>query len=207
MHFWKEGDQSEAVCEACEKRVVTRFEPRTLRLEQSAIDVPNVLVGVCTECGETASVPAQSTPKIKEARERRKAETLEARIPLHLDDMLHALADYFHTAVEGFRADLLRFYMREVAEDADFAKRVKTLAASELAGGRARSRISLRAPRSLLREARASAAGIGLHGDAELIRGIIVAAKEDVLEAGSPARVARLGGAAQAEGAPRLATV
>ncbi|MBB4639299.1 hypothetical protein [Longimicrobium terrae] len=206
MHFWKEGDRSEAICERCEKRVVTRFEPRTLRLEQSAIDVPNVLVGVCTECGETASVPAQSTPKIKEARERRKAETLEARIPLHLDDMLHALADYFHTAVEGFRADLLRFYMREVADDAAFAERVRSLASSELAGGRARSRISLRAPTALLEQARASAAQAGM-SDAELIRGIIVAAKEDVLEAGSPARVARLGGAAQAEGAPRLATV
>lgn len=205
MHFWKEGDRSEAICERCEKRVATRMEPRTLRLEQSGIDVPHVLVGVCAECGETASVPAQSTHKIKEARDRRKTETLEARIPLHLDDMLHALADFFHTSVEGFRAELLRFYMREVADDAEFAERVRTLGASELAGGRARSRISLRVPATLLEQARAGAARAGM-SDTELVRGIIVAAKEDVLEAGSPARVARLGGAAQAEGAPRLAT-
>lgn len=68
MHLWKEGDRSEAICERCEARVVTRFEVRTLRLEQSAVDVPGVLVGVSTECGETTSVPAQSTPAIKRAR-------------------------------------------------------------------------------------------------------------------------------------------
>jgi hypothetical protein len=65
----------------------------------------------------------------------------------------------------------------------------------------------VRAPRPLLQEARAAGAQIGMHSDAELIRGIIIAAKEDVLEGGSPARVTRLGGAAQAEGAPRMAAV
>lgn len=70
MHFWEEGDQSEAICERCRKRVVTRFEPRTLRLEQSPVDVPGVLVGVCTECGETASVPAQASEQISQARRR-----------------------------------------------------------------------------------------------------------------------------------------
>jgi hypothetical protein len=64
MNFWKEGDRSEAICPGCERRVETRFEVRSVHLEQSGVSVPDVLVGVCTECDRTVSIPAQSTPKI-----------------------------------------------------------------------------------------------------------------------------------------------
>jgi len=207
MHIWREGDRSEAVCHACERRVGTRFEMRAVRLAESGIEVPDVLVAACDECGATAAIPAQSAPRLREARERRKAEELEARIPTHLDDVVHLLADHFAAAVASFRPSLLRFYLREVAGDAEFALRVKELAGTELARGRARARVSLRAPDELLRSARERAREVGLDSDADLIRGILVAAKEDVLEGKAPERHLRLGGAAQAEGAPRPASV
>jgi hypothetical protein len=190
MHLYREGDRSEALCPVCETRVTTTFAVRTVRLSESGIDVPDVL-------------PAQSAPKLKEARERRKAEELEARIPSHLDDVVHLLSDHFAAAVASFRPSLLRFYLREVASDAVLAERVKALAASELAQGRARARVSLRAPEGLLRDVRGRAREVGIASDADLIRGILLAAKEDVLEAANPERRMRLGGAAQAEGAPR----
>jgi hypothetical protein len=62
-------------------------------------------------------------------------------------------------------------------------------------------------PQALLAEARAVAHAAGIPTDAELLRGILLAAKEDVLEGGDPDRIARLSGAAQAEGAPRPALV
>jgi hypothetical protein len=207
MHLFREGDVSEAICQACRKRVRTRFEVRTVRLAESGADVSDVLAAVCSECGGVAAIPAQSAPKLREARERRKADELEARIPPHLDDVVHMLSDHFETAVGTFRPSLLRFYLREVASDPRLARRVKTLADSELAQGRARARVSLRAPDSLLRDVRQRAREAGIASDGELIRGILLAAAEDVLDGGAPDRRLRLSGAAQAEGAPRLAGV
>ena len=207
MHLFREGDRSEAICHACEKRVSTQFAVRTVRLAETGLDVPDVLAAVCDECGGVAAIPAQSAPKLKEARERRKAEELEARIPSHLDDVVHLLSDHFAAAVASFRPSLLRFYLREVASDADLADRVKVLAGSDLAQGRARARVSLRAPEGLLRDVRGRARQAGIASDADLIRGILLAAKEDVLEGGAPERRMRLGGAAQAEGAPRPAAL
>jgi hypothetical protein len=203
MHLWKEGDCSEAICRACEKRVGTRFAVRKYTLQESGAEVPDLLVAVCEECDAVVAIPAQSTPRLKEARERRKAESLEAKIPSHLDDVIHLLAERFATAVAAFRPDLLRFYLGEVVSDVAFAERVKTLAASDLAEGRARMRISLRAPEDMLEAARESARSVGITSDADLIRGILIAAKEDVLEGAAPERALRLGGAAQAEGAMR----
>ncbi|HWK89412.1 MAG TPA: hypothetical protein VNP72_05430 [Longimicrobium sp.] len=206
MHFWKEGDLSQAVCEGCQKLVQTRFEPRDVTLEVTETVVPGILVAVCTECGEIVAFPAQSTPKVKAARERKKSEVLEAKVPIHLDDMVHAIALRFDTAVETFRPHLLRFYLREVASDVAFARRVAKLSRSELARGRARARVSLRIPESLLEAARAQGRVVGMRRDADLVRGVILAAAEDVLDGRAPERRARLSGAAQAEGAPRLRT-
>jgi hypothetical protein len=205
MHLYREGDASEALCQTCQKRVSTRFAVRTLQLPETGAEVPDVLAAVCQECGGVAAIPAQSAPKLKEARERRKAEELEARIPSHLDDVVHLLSDHYAAAVASFRPSLLRFYLREVAGDPVLAARVRELAGSDLAQGRARARVSLRAPESLLREVREAAHAAGIYSDADLIRGILLAAKEDVLEGGAPERRLRLGGAAQAEGAPRPA--
>lgn len=202
MHLYREGQQSEALCPACERRVSTTFRVRTVHLEQSGIDVPGVLVAVCDECGEIAALPAQSAPRLREAKERRKDESLEARIPSHLEDVIHLAAARFSAAVPAFRPDLLRFYLREVANDSGFAKRVRELSASELASAPARARISLRAPCELLREARDQAKASGIRTDAELLRGILLAAKEDILDGNDPERIIRLAGVAQAEGAP-----
>ena len=70
MRIWREGDRSEAICPACERRMATRFEVRVVRLEERGIDVPDVLVAVCAGCGGTVSIPAQSAPKLRQARER-----------------------------------------------------------------------------------------------------------------------------------------
>jgi hypothetical protein len=94
-----------------------------------------------------------------------------------------------------------------VASDQALAGPVRRLAASELAQGRARARVSLRAPEGLLRDVRECAREAGIGSDADLIRGILLAAKEDVLEGGALECRLRLGGAAQAEGAPRPAAV
>jgi hypothetical protein len=203
MHLVKEGDRSEALCRHCKTLVTTHFRVRTYRLVERGIDVPGTLVAVCDRCDDVAAIPAQSAPRLGQALLRRKEESLEARIPTHLEDVIHLLADRYEAPMQTFRPSLLRFYLREVAGDAEFAERVRALGESDLARAPARARVSLRAPAPLLEEARARARTAGIGTDADMLRGILLAAKEDVLDGGDVERIIRLGGAAQAEGAAR----
>lgn len=201
MQVWKENDRSEGMCSTCKRRVETVFKLRDYRLGESGIEVPKLLVAVCRSCDGIVAIPAQSTPKLKEARERRKEEFLEVRIPSHLDDVIHLLAERFAAAVTAFRPDLLRFYLGEVVSGEGFAARVGLLADTDLAKGPACSRITLRVPEDMLSAARNRARAAGISTDAALVRGLIVAAKEDVLDGRTPGRAESLRGVAQAEGA------
>lgn len=196
-----EGQKSEAVCRHCKTLVSTTLRTRTYCLGGTGFDVPGVLVGVCDTCDEVATIPAQSSVRLRDARVRRKERSLEARIPTHLADVIHLIADRFGAPVQEFRPGLLRFYMSELAGDAGFARRVHALAGSDLAQAPSPARISLRVPAPLLAKARAQAREAGIATAAEMLRGILLAAKEDVLDGGNPERILRLGGAAQAQGA------
>ncbi len=70
MRMLQEGQRGLAICPNCKGIVEIRYEYRTNHLEESDLDVENVLVGVCEECDEVVSIPAQSTPKLKQARAR-----------------------------------------------------------------------------------------------------------------------------------------
>lgn len=181
----------------------THLKVRTYRLEQSGINVPSVLVGVCDQCDNIVTIPAQSTPRIREARVPLKEEQLEARIPTHLEDVLYQLAWDFAAPLQAFRPAVLRFYLAELMRDPGLAERARLLAESELADAPARARVSLRVPAELLEDARAAARAAGIARDSDLVRGLLLAAKEDVLDRRHPERIERLSGAAQAGGAYR----
>lgn len=203
QHLVREGDTSQAICPRCKAIVTTTFRTRTYRLVSSGVDVPGALVAVCDRCDNVAAIPAQTSSRIGEALQRRKEESLEARIPTHLEDVTRLMARKFEASVQTFRPSVLRFYLRELASDPEFAERVQRLAQSEMARAPARARISLRTPEPLLSEAREQARKAGITTDAEMLRGLLLAAKEDVLDDGHRERTLRLGGAAQAEGAAR----
>lgn len=197
MRILREGDRGEGLCPECRRRVATRYTYRTVHLEQSEVDVANVLVGVCELCGETASIPAQSTPKLKEAREE-KTVVLNARIPHHLDDVLRLLADHFDVPSWSFRSGLVRFYLHELAENDGFARRVKRLAESGLAKGPAASKLSVRTSRQLASAAWERAREAGLRTRTGMLKGLILAGYEDVLEGRAPRRAEVLEGIAAA---------
>lgn len=201
QYLGKEGDRSEGGCSHCKRLVGTRLQVCTYHMEESGIDVPGVLVRVCDECGEIVAIPAQSTPRIREARIPLKEEQLEARIPTHLEDVLYLLARKFHAPVQAFRPAVLRFYLAELPNDDALAERVRLLAESDLADAPVRGRISLRVPAELLSAARERARAAGIAKDSDLIRGLLLAAKEDVLDGRHPERILQLSGAAKAQGA------
>jgi hypothetical protein len=202
-YLTKEGNRGIGGCEHCGPDVETRLQVRTYHLQQSNIDVPGALLDVCTVCGSTVAIPAQTTPRIGEARVPLKEEQLEARIPTHLEDVLYLLARDFAAPVQAFRPAVLRFYLAELMRDPGLAERVRLLAESELADAPTRARVSLRVPAELLEDARAAARAAGIGRDSDLVRGLLLAAKEDVLDRRHPERIARLSGAAQAGGAYR----
>lgn len=172
-------------------------------MEEDGIDAHGVLAGVCERCDAVVSLPAQVTPRMREARIPRKEEQLEARIPTHLEDVLYLLAYQFHASLQAFRPAVLRFYLGELLKDPTLADRVRQLAQSDLADAPARARVSLRVPTELLAAARETARAAGIARDSDLVRGILLAAKEDVLDGRHEERILRLGGAAQAGGAYR----
>lgn len=65
---WRAGVRSRGICEHCSAVVDTRFEYRTYPLDEPRVDVPDVLVAVCTGCDRTVAVPFQSSPQLNAAR-------------------------------------------------------------------------------------------------------------------------------------------
>ncbi|HYW13999.1 MAG TPA: hypothetical protein VE871_18690 [Longimicrobium sp.] len=206
QHLWKEGDPGIGGCPDCTPEVDTRMQVGTYHETNgggTSIEVSGVLLDMCERCGTTIGIPAQSTPRIREVRVPLKEEQLEARIPTHLEDVIYLLARDFAAPVQAFRPAVLRFYLAELMRDPALAERVRLLAESELADAPARTRVSLRVPAELLEDARAQARAAGIAKDSDLVRGLLLAAKEDVLDRRHPERIARLSGAAQAGGAYR----
>jgi hypothetical protein len=201
-HLSKEGNRGQAICRHCKDWVTTHDRVRTY-IEGGTLEVPGVLVGVCDRCDNIITIPHQSTPRIREVRVPLKEEQLEARIPTHLEDVIYLLARAFAAPVQAFRPAVLRYYLAELMRDPALAGRVRELAASDLADAPARARVSLRVPAELLEDARAAARAAGIAKDSDLVRGLLLAAKEDVLDGRHPERIQRLSGAAQAGGAYR----
>ena len=187
MRILREGEREEGLCPACEAWRPIRYEYRTVHLEESDVDVDGVLVGVCEECGEMVSIPPQSTPRLREARGG-KEHTVEARIPRHLDDVVFVIAEKLGAPAAALRAAIVRYYLNELRHNARTARRIERLARSELASGPRDARISLRVDRGLWETAWATAREAGLESQADLIRGVLVAAKEDLIDGRARAR-------------------
>jgi hypothetical protein len=64
---WNAGDFATNTCPRCRKMVRSRFEYRTVQLFRSRLQVPDVLVDVCTECDHMISIPPQSVEQLREA--------------------------------------------------------------------------------------------------------------------------------------------
>jgi hypothetical protein len=132
--FLKAGDVSRAICPHCKAMRDTVYQYRQVLLGKAKVPVPNVLVGVCRTCDRTISLPAQSTPRIKQARERDIKEQ-NARIPLELEDRLNMMAYSLDIRPEPFKGAVCRYALSRVVKDKRFAQRVWKNAVSEVPSG------------------------------------------------------------------------
>lgn len=191
MQLWNVGDKSEAICGKCRGRRTTTFETRDIRLADAKITVPDVLVAVCDDCGETAAIPAQSTPLLKASLEREPAK-ITARINRRLEDAIRMIASEYGTRERDFRSLLVRFYLLEISRNEDFAKRVAKLARSKFVQGPKTGRFEIRLPEAALAASWGAARGAGMRTQTEMIGGLLAAATEDVFEGRAPKRAAHL---------------
>lgn len=187
MRIWKEGDRLEAVCERCGDVCDATYRYRTVRLRETGVDVPNVLVGICDVCDEVVAIPDQSAPRLKEARERQTVK-VPLRMSRELDDVLHLVADRFQAAADLFTGMLVRYYLHEARTDPELLSRAARLAHSPLATQPQQVRASFYVGTELLETMDARMREAGIAGRSELIRGLIIAAKEDLLDDRAPRR-------------------
>ena len=171
--FLKAGDVSRAICPHCKAMRDTVYQYRQVLLGKAKVPVPNVLVGVCRACDRTISLPAQSTPRIKQARERDIKEQ-NARIPLELEDRLNMMAYSLDIRPEPFKGAVCRYALSRVVKDKRFAQRVWKNAVSDDAKGTPGGRVKFRAESSLPREAKAVALDAGIGDLSTILRGAIL---------------------------------
>lgn len=151
MKIFQEGDKSKAFCHDCAAMVGTTFTRRDVPFSDKSGMAKNILVGACDSCGQTVSIPAQSTPAISKARKEALA-SIEANLPaIYLDVLDYAVHTIDNHASTDFRRVLLTYFFHKAALDARApaklrASHKKAMALFPETRGLARRRLSMKVP-------------------------------------------------------------
>lgn len=201
LKIWHAGETSEALCEHCDAWRATVFQYRPVRLRKGNVDVPDVLVAVCMTCDRIAAIPQQSAPRLREAR-KKEAARVDARISRELRDVVGVIALEYGAELESFAGGVVRYYLNEIRRDEVLARRIVKLAGSrDATRGTPGARLAFRTERSLLTEALTIVSRTRKTDKSELVRGIIVAAKQDTYDIPNHRRRMALQAIAAAAGA------
>lgn len=191
MKLFQEGDRSRAVCQHCEKVVGTTFVRRDVPFRDNAEAVArDILVGACDCCGQTVSIPAQSTPAISKVR-KEKAESIEARLPaIYLDVLDYAVHAIDPLASTEFRRVLLTYFLHKAARRARAVTTLRSLHAKALTAfpenrGETRRRLSMKIAPRLNREFRSLADDSSL-STTDILKSVVYDIRGQVLEKPNP---------------------
>lgn len=198
MKILREGERGTALASDGRGWVPVTYKYRSVRLDKTGIDVPNVLVGVDDATDEVLVIPSQSTPRLKAAREQVKEETIQVKIPHELDDVLVLIADRFNVSPRRFTPALLRYYLSEAAESPRLCGRLVRLAEHRLAKGRTGARLSFRSSADFGDRIKQAAKHFAGGSVSVLTRGAILAAKEDLVDGKSRVRTQQFEAVAKA---------
>ncbi|MDQ3606603.1 MAG: hypothetical protein M3418_10535 [Gemmatimonadota bacterium] len=185
MKIWMDGERSRAICPSCERKTEVVYQRREVTLSAPPVTAEDVLVAVCVECEGIAMVPHQSTPKLREAIQKPK-ETLNVRVPGHLEDVLYLLVDRVAHGWKNGKAPVLKYLLHEFGDNPEYARRVREHLDDDLAQGPADQDVSVRVPTYILVAVDQMAEMVGIANRSEVVRGVLASAKEDVLEERDP---------------------
>jgi RNase P subunit RPR2 len=68
MKLFQENENSKAICENCQKIVVTKFKKMDIFFSDKKGFVKKILVSQCENCDSIVGIPSQSTPEIIKTR-------------------------------------------------------------------------------------------------------------------------------------------
>ena len=128
----------------------------------------------------------------------RKEVVMSVRVPRELCDVLDLVAEHLHTEVDQFTPALIRYYLAAAASNESLARRLCKLSKSRLATGKLNGSLRLRIRRDLhdtVWQLASTEEGVNM---SDLVRGAILAAKQDVLDGRGQARKKTLAALAQA---------
>ena len=188
MRILRDGDAGVALAKG-RGRVPIVYRYRDFELE-SGTRIRNVLLGVDPTTGEVLVVPAQSTAKIRAARAA-KDESVEARISAELEDVIALIADRYDANPKKIGPAIVRYYIGRASKSRRLEGRLKRLANTGLAKctRRVAWKVRLRSDHAAWLQRVADREPAVTQSD--MVRGILVAAKEDVLDASTPSRRTR----------------
>ena len=197
MKLYEEGDRSRAVCHHCKQLVGTTFARRTVPFSDGHGEVKNILAGVCNICDHVVTVPAQSTPAIREARQK-EVKPIEAQLPAIYLDVLDLAAYQVDSASSTeFRKVLMTLYLHRFALGE--YPRAWLLNAHRSAlerfgehRGIARRRLSMKVSPQIAEDLKMLMAETAL-SQTEVIKSVIYQIQSDIIESHKPALMKELG--------------
>lgn len=142
MKLFKIGEKSKAICEHCKVIRTTTFQLKDVPFSSGVGTAKNILVGVCDHCHETASIPQQSVPRIKEALKPKRF-PIEARIPRQLSDALIVACDELHSDEEAKNV-VFRYYLSKMSKKKSVKKHMMDLLKLDDAKGKRDERFSIK---------------------------------------------------------------
>lgn len=184
MKIYKVGDTHKAICNNCASLNGITYKLKDVPVSDGFGVVKNVLVGTCDKCDSVAVLPHQSTPLIKKHIEKKRM-PVEARMPAHMIDILN-LASMNLSGNIGFVPNLLKFYIHSLSSNKMPKKSIMKYFASSLFDGRADKRLSLKGE-SIYDEVELIKNELEeLSSTTDLLKGITLKIKEDILEDKTP---------------------
>lgn len=181
MRLYKVDEKSKAICPICNQIRTTTFKERDVPLSSGKGLVTNVLVAVCDTCDSVVSIPHQSTPRIQ-AVMRSSRHPIEARIPRHLLDALGLVC--YELGVDtndSKKTTLFRYYLQKISRIKRINPTLARLAESEEAQGKANARFSIKLNDEIYEIFQRLERETKLN-KAELVKGIIIKIKRDILD-------------------------
>jgi hypothetical protein len=182
MFIYKEGDKSQGPCETCRKSVTTTF--RYAPLKYNDLVIPEVLQDFCDICKSSVSIPHQSSYRIREFRERYN-HSLEFRVPPHHTDILVAIGMTHNVTRKpnSLCRIISELYLSKIFKPIgrDIRQKIMEALDDDLSKGKSKDRLSCLFPDATYRALKTISDKEHVTSSA-IVKGIIVAAKHDILD-------------------------
>ena len=196
MKLYEDGKKSKAICNHCKQLVSTTFLRRHMPFSDGKGEVKNILAAVCDVCDQVAAVPAQSTPAIREARQK-EVRPIEAQLPAIYLDVLDLAAFMVDSASSTeFRKVLMTLYLHRFASgEYPRARLIKAhrsaLERFKERRGAARRRLSMKVTPRVAEDLKTLMHDTTM-SQTEVIKSVIYQIQADVIESRKPALMKEL---------------